>query len=245
VADRTSGARHEQDHLSARAQTPAGSQNRQRRRSLAVEAQADQTVLPSQRTPITHFMALDHMLPWEIPPFPEHGDPSADLTFAAVGRAMSEWEELELYLARLYAKFLNIPPIQAIVVAEYKNAAVFRVRADVIEKAADKYFISRPDQDREADFSQLLADIRQLSSRRNDIAHGVVKLWWNHRETFSEAVDRNEYMLTPSTYMDKKFGDDRAPQYLFRSVEINRFADHFRRYRLEEVEAMIAYFPDV
>jgi hypothetical protein len=148
---------------------------------------------------------------WDIPPFPEHGDVSADLTYAAVGRAMSEWEELELYLARLYAKFLKIHPIRAIAVTEYRNAAIFRVRANVIEKAADKYFVSHPDQEREADFQQLLGDIRQLSNRRNDIAHGVVKLWWNHRETFSEAIDRNEYMLTPSTYMDKKFGDTRAP----------------------------------
>jgi hypothetical protein len=184
------------------------------------------------------------MQPWELPPFPEHGDTSADLTFAAVGRAMSEWEELERYLARLYSKFLKIPPIRAIAVPEYRNAAIFRVRADVIEKAAERYFVAHPAQDREAGFTQLMTEIRQLSNRRNDIAHGVVKLWWNHKETFSEAVDRNEYMLTPSTYMDKKFGDERSPQYLLRSVEINQFADHFRRYRLEEVEAMIAYFPD-
>jgi hypothetical protein len=179
------------------------------------------------------------MNPWDIPPFPKRGDPSADLTFAAVGRAMSGWEELELYLARLYAKFLGIPPIKAIAIPEYRDVANFHSRATAIQNAADKYFISHPNQDREGEFKQVLGDIRQLASRRNDIAHGVVKLWWNHKETFSQAVDRNEYMLVPSTYSDKKFGDDREPSYLFRSVEINQFVDHFHQYR-EKLEAIIA-----
>jgi len=183
------------------------------------------------------------MNPWDIPPFPEHGDPSADLTFAAVGRAMSEWEELELYLARLYGKFLGIPPVKAIALPEYRDVANFHTRSKVIENAATKYFVSHPNQEREGEFEHVLDDIRQLASRRNDIAHGVVKLWWNHEETFSQAVDRNEYMLIPSIYSDKKFGDDREPKYLFRSIEIKQFADHFRRYRLERLETIIMFFP--
>jgi hypothetical protein len=181
------------------------------------------------------------MNPWDIPPLPEHGDPSIDLTFAAVGRAMSEWEELELYLARLYAKFLGIPPINAIAIPEYRDAANFHTRATVIKNAATKYFVSHPSQEKEGEFEQVLDDIRRLASRRNDIAHGVVKLWWNHKETSSQAIDRNEYMLVPSTYSDKKFSNDREPSYLFRSIEINQFADHFRRYRLERLEAIIAF----
>jgi hypothetical protein len=184
------------------------------------------------------------MNPWDIPPFPEHGDLSADLTFAAVGRAMSEWEELELYLARLYAKFIGIPPIKAIAIPEYRDAPNFHSRATAIKNAATKYFISHPDQEREGEFKQILEEIRQLASRRNDIAHGVVKLWWNYKETFSEAVDRNEYILVPSTYSDKKFGINREPSYLFRSIEINQFVDLFRRYRSEKLEAIIAFFPD-
>jgi hypothetical protein len=180
--------------------------------------------------------------PWDIPPFPEQGDPSADLTFAAVGRAMTEWEELELYLARLYAKFRGIPPINAIAIPEYRDAANFHTRAKEIGNAATKYFVSHPNQEREGEFKQVLDDIRQLASRRNDIAHGVVKQWWNYKETFSQAVDRDEYMLVPSTYSDKKFGNDREPKYLFRSIEIQQFADQFRRYRLERLEAIIAFY---
>jgi hypothetical protein len=162
------------------------------------------------------------MNPWDIPPFPEHGDPSAELTYAAVGRAMSEWETLELYLARLYAKFLGIPPIQAIAIPGYRDVANFHARAKEIENAATKYFVSHPNQEREGEFKQVLDGIRQLASRRNDIAHGVVTLWWNCKETFSQAVDRNEFMLVPSTYSDKKFGNDREPKYLFRSIEIEQ-----------------------
>ena len=183
------------------------------------------------------------MNPWDIPPFPAHGDSSPELTFAAVGRAMTEWEELELYLARLYAKFLGIPPIKAIAIPEYRDVANFHSRAATIQKAATTYFVSHPNQDREGEFEKVLEDIRQLASRRNDIAHGVVKLWWNHKETFSQAVDRNEYMLVPSTYSDKKFGNDREPSYLFRSIGTKQFAGHFNQYR-KQLEVIIAYFPD-
>jgi hypothetical protein len=182
------------------------------------------------------------MNPWDIPPFPEHGDPSADLTFAAVGRATSEWERLELYLARLYAKFLGIPPSKAIAIGEYRDAANFHARAKEIKNAATKYFVSHPNQEREGEFERVVDDICQLASRRNDIVHGVVTLWWNYKETFSQAVDRNEHMLVPSTYSDKKFGNDREPKYLFRSIEIKQFADHFCRYR-ERLHAIIAFFP--
>jgi hypothetical protein len=79
---------------------------------------------------------MQNMETWDIPQFPSHGDSNADWTYAAVGRAMSEWEQLELYLARLYAKFLGIPPIEAIARPEYTRVAISRERARVIEDAA-------------------------------------------------------------------------------------------------------------
>src|ERR1700680_2245928 len=135
------------------------------------------------------------MEPWDIPTFPAHGDANADSTYAAVGRAMSEWEQLELYLARLYAKFLGVPPIEAIARPEYTRVAISRERARVIEDAARAYFIKHPDQTLESTFESLICDARKLAVRRNDIAHGVVRLAWglSGDTPLSEAQKRGEY----------------------------------------------------
>jgi len=180
--------------------------------------------------------------PWNIPPIPDHGDVDANLTYAAVGRAMSEWEELELYLARLYAAFTGVTPLKAISTSAYRNAAIFRERARVIEEVAKAYFIKHPNQEIEAEFSNLICEIREFSARRNDIAHGVVKLIWfgdTNAATLDEALIRDEHMPAPATYRDKKFQGDRTPDYLFRSNEIDHFTDHFHNLRLNRVEPLI------
>jgi hypothetical protein len=41
--------------------------------------------------------------PWDDPPHPKRGDKKADLTYAAVGRALTQWEYLETKLAELSA----------------------------------------------------------------------------------------------------------------------------------------------
>jgi hypothetical protein len=77
--------------------------------------------------------------------------------------------------------------------------------------------------------------------RRNDIAHGVVRLAWGESgdTPLSEAQKRGEYMLVPGIYMFKKYDDDRSPTYLLSSVEINRFADHFHEFRIDRIEALL------
>ncbi|MGC2414171.1 MAG: hypothetical protein WA459_15915 [Stellaceae bacterium] len=179
--------------------------------------------------------------PWDLPPFPDHGDTNADLTYAAVGRAMSEWEEVELYLARLYAAFLGIPPIEAIARPEYTRVAVARERSRVIEEVAHAYFVRHPDQTLESEFETLICDARNFAARRNDIAHGVVKLAWGQFDDsmLGAALARKEVMLLPGTYMFKKFDDKRMPAYMLSSVEINRFAEHFRAFRFERIEPLI------
>jgi Holliday junction resolvase-like predicted endonuclease len=158
------------------------------------------------------------MEPWDIPPFPDHGDADPNVTFAAVGRAMSEWERLELYLARLYAKFLDIPTIEAIARPEYARVAVSRERARAIEAAAAAYFVRHPNQELDAEFEAMICDARKLATRRNDIAHGVVDLAWGiaGQTHLGDALERDEYMLIPGEYVAKLYGPDRKPAYLLR-----------------------------
>jgi hypothetical protein len=167
--------------------------------------------------------------PWGIPPFPQHGDPSPEITWAAVGRALSDWEErVELHFARLYARILSIPPAEAIFRPAYKDAPNFSDRASIIERAAEHDSILRPDQDQESMFKNAMSLARNLAKRRNDIAHGVVRFHWQIDKSSLEAVEINEYMLTPATYRAKMFDAATRPAYLFSSIEINYFAEQFR-----------------
>jgi len=179
--------------------------------------------------------------PWDIPSIPAHGDKSATDLFAAIGRALSEWEELELYLARVYAMFLGVPPIKAIEQPEYKNAPTFSMRAKVIEEAAERHFIAHPNQQREGEFQEALCGARKLANRRNDIAHGVARLSWGEfgEIPLADALARAEIFLGPARYRAKQF-DKLAPEYLFSSVEVLHFAEQFRSWRMVQIEMLLA-----
>ena len=179
--------------------------------------------------------------PWDLPPKPANGDTTPAVLFAAIGRALSEWEELELYLARLYALFLQVPPIKAIEQPEYKNAPTFSMRAKTIEDAAERYFISHPNQHLEGDFKTVICGARKLANRRNDIAHGVARLTWGEfgEIPLSDAMQRGEIFLGPARYRAKQF-DNLAPEYLFSSAEVLHFAEQFRLWRVVQIEMLIA-----
>jgi hypothetical protein len=127
----------------------------------------------------------------------------------------------------------------AIAEPEYVKATVSRERVNTIERAASAFFTTHCCQETEGDFAVLIAGIRNLAGRRNDIAHGVVTLVWSSgkedAETASEALNRGllreEYMLVPATYMDKKFDGSRTPTYMFNASVIRRYAKAFDDYR--------------
>src|SRR5665213_3539095 len=111
--------------------------------------------------------------PWDIPAFAGRGDKTPNLTYEAVGRALSAWEDLEVSLSYLFGIFSDKPPLLLETYAEYGKPTIFVLRADALEKSAERYFVGQPNQHRESAFSDLVCDIRHFSSRRNDIEHGV------------------------------------------------------------------------
>ena len=42
--------------------------------------------------------------PWDDRPHPDRGDKNANTTYAAVGRALTQWEYLEAKLAELFSQ---------------------------------------------------------------------------------------------------------------------------------------------
>ena len=131
------------------------------------------------------------------------GDADIDTTYAAVGRALSAWEGVELRLAEVYSIF-TIEKMDLELVRDYGSAnQTFRWRIAAIEKAAKQYFIRKPCQDYEGDFLKMTALATDLAEGRNNIAHGIVRpCRYHHRPGTNppEECDVTLFILTPPWY---------------------------------------------
>ena len=96
--------------------------------------------------------------------------------YAAVGFAISVWEQTEFYLACLFTVLIH-KPLFSDSLREYgRDAQVLSARLNAVELAANRYFINAPDQDIEASLFECLREIRAAAASRNQIAHGVVRM---------------------------------------------------------------------
>ena len=130
--------------------------------------------------------------PWDRPPFPRTGNKSQRALFAAMGRALNAWEEVEIASAHLYAAFIAGDRFDSKANHAYGAETNFNQRSAGLQRAADKYFIEQPSQPIEGEFCRLMRIIIGYSARRNDIAHGHAMLaHWvlnpNSRETLLTA----------------------------------------------------------
>jgi hypothetical protein len=158
---------------------------------------------------------------WDIPPIPERGDESADDTYRMVGKALSEWENLEYTLAHLYAEMVG--KRSQIVALQYYGAPVigkegsvgriFTTRIAGLEQLAETFFVNNPHQNHEGEFARIADAAKRLADRRNEIAHGIVSPFKN-----------GEYGLVPPLYSKTKFGEKNQPIYIYTATELERFA---------------------
>jgi hypothetical protein len=162
--------------------------------------------------------------PWDVPPFPDHGDQNADDTYKMVGRALSEWEELEYRLAHLYAQIIGRPS-QIAALREYGKGRIFADRIAGLETAAEAYFIRNPRQNSEAELACIAEVARRLADRRNEIAHGIVRpLQWIQRPIPDRLIGQPlEYALVPPLYTRRKLDEKNRPKYIYTANELMQF----------------------
>jgi hypothetical protein len=158
---------------------------------------------------------------WEPRAAPEHGDPTADDTYRAVGLALSRWEKLENQLATIFAATVRGSPGSAARRA-YGIVQVARTRLDMIEEAANTRFIGK------RTYGQVMPALLDLTNlvgkyaaRRNEIAHGVVYRYSVYK------TDAVGFCLFPSYYNTRKRGTDNEPSYIYSSAEIDYFSERF------------------
>jgi hypothetical protein len=143
---------------------------------------------------------------------------SPDAVYVAVGRALSEWENLEGVLAHWFQGMLSsksIAPFRA-----YGAIIGFQARANMLIAAAEVYFgeIERPDLLEK--FKSMVNNLKDISSIRNNIAHGSV------------GCEDDGYWLSPSA-QTKKLTLRGERKYRYNAADIDRHRESFRQATLE------------
>jgi hypothetical protein len=172
--------------------------------------------------------------PWERRSWPKQGDKILSKTYAAAGRALSQWERYEGVLSLVFSTFVAGTETQAAKRA-YVAVRTFEARADMLRAASLAYFAEKPsDQHLQEPFKTILRDATCFGPRRNEIAHGVVDFYF--RENVKCPVplpeklpEEAEYALYPSFASFKERSLTNAPTYCYTSLELNYFSGQFIR----------------
>lgn len=174
-------------------------------------------------------------VPWAVRPKAPRGDDEPKELFAAIGAALTEWEQVESSLAEIFAVLVSAarkstfwsPAIQA-----YGTVISVRGRCDMVRVGADAYFNTRKkkrDSFRET-LSKLIIEVLEFSNRRNEIAHGQVA---SILALYDASPPRSlGYYLFPSLYNPKKFKFGGKASYTYMSSDVIHYRQEFTKLHL-------------
>jgi hypothetical protein len=161
--------------------------------------------------------------PWDVPHFPSRGDQNPKETYAGVGLVTTMWELIESDLSKLYSLFIGrFDELSAL--TEYGEANIFRLRFERLRPLANSYFVATPNQQAEGELDHLADGLLGFSSRRNDVAHGIVinltgQPYLRGRLTFA-FLGEPHYALIPPYYGRRRHGPDGGPAYCYASKDL-------------------------
>lgn len=131
---------------------------------------------------------------WDRPSRAEQGDAEIKEIYAAVGMALSQWETLETLLSGLFALVTEARESQAAQRA-YGSIISSSGRCEALRAAGDVFFNDRVKNSVGWEvFGELVNNVRDAASRRNEIAHGVATTLPGGKGAF----------LVPADYATKK-----------------------------------------
>jgi hypothetical protein len=168
--------------------------------------------------------------PWQVVDPSPMGDPDERAIFDAVGRALTEWEGVEVECAKLFAVFVSARrkrTYHAPAVRAYGSIIGTRARSDMLQLAAESYFDKWPAKrlSFEKKCMDLIGEYKEYANRRNDIAHVAVK------RVFITRKARGIYLL-PSFYNPKQFKNEEFT-YLYVSGDIIHYKQEFTKLQLK------------
>ena len=112
--------------------------------------------------------------PWAVRESSDQGDENEEVLFAAIGRAISKWEELEEDLADLFSllvgskELVHDPSNPASRV--YGKVPNFSALAEMLDAAAEAFFENNYAPALAKEFKDVLKSCRGFAARRNEIA---------------------------------------------------------------------------
>ncbi|MFZ3324406.1 MAG: hypothetical protein WA231_00285 [Methylocella sp.] len=166
---------------------------------------------------------------WDAPPFPEKGDDDERSTFEWVGRALSEWERFESFFGLSFGVFVGSYDGLAPAMRAYGAIVSFRGRLEMIKAAADAHFAKHP-HGGTAIFKHICEMAEGFSARRNEIAHGVVQLYYPDGKQSSGSALGPSRHFTKKQKLTKKDGESMvtiSPTYAYTAIELIRFTRDF------------------
>jgi hypothetical protein len=173
--------------------------------------------------------------PWDIRDSSRQGDHTENEIFKSVGRALTEWENVENSCARLFAIFVSAHQQRAYhapAVRAYGSIVGFTSRGTMLRLAAKAYFDRRKDKKSifAEEFKTLIDECSEYAARRNEIAHGSVKSMFvteKHTKNGSRLSALGFYLL-PSFYNPKKYKDEQLT-YQYISSDILHYSQEFTK----------------
>jgi hypothetical protein len=172
--------------------------------------------------------------PWDPRPDPKEGDPHEDITFAAVGRALTGWERFETKLSEMFGAIVSPDADTLAAQRAYGSGTAFHGRAKMVAAAGAAYFNVFPDEKLASAVRDLLALGTNYAARRNDIAHGTVKYYGGTSPTskvgfalFPSAYNTSRNELLDPLWATILFPHQIEPKYTYSSLEIFYFTAKF------------------
>ena len=163
------------------------------------------------------------------------GDLNVETTFTAIGRALTQWERFEYQLSGLFAVLVGAAENNVLPASRaYGSVVTFNARTAMVKAAADAFFLMYPNVELSARVMRVLKEAGEFAQRRNEIAHGVVKVsHWPFTKETGSAQFPSDY-ATSKNRLDEQLlslpaGTRRFPTYIYTSVEIGAFEKEFGR----------------
>ena len=111
---------------------------------------------------------------WDRRPWPKMGDPTVEIIYEAVGRALSSWEIYEGLQSVLFSAFVT-PNFQTkAAMRAYSAVRTFEGRNEMLRAASQAYFHEQPEVELQDEFKSILSTAASFSPRRNEITHASV-----------------------------------------------------------------------
>ena len=173
--------------------------------------------------------------PQDIPAIPQRGDKYGNTLFSAIGRALIAWEEVEVSIAHVYSALCNKSCFDENTNAQYGTPLNFNSRLRELKLVAEAYFISNSDQNKENIFYKICNDAEKISYRRNDIAHGVIRLLdlvKDPSKTLLGTLDSG-WCLVPPHFKGVKYYDKDTPYAIYSSKSIRKIENYLWELKVE------------